>query len=61
MPYGVIPYGVNPYGNDDAPVIGDVVEVELPGVYVDALVFDEATESLLLLNMVPRRGARATR
>ena len=57
MPYGVIPYGVNPYGNDDAPVIGDVVEVELPGVYVDALVFDEATESLLLLNMVPEKGS----
>lgn len=57
MPYGVIPYGVDPYGNPDAPVVGDVVEVELPGVYIDALVFDEATESLLLLNMVPEKGS----
>ena len=57
MPYGVIPYGLDPYGNPDAPVVGDVVEVELPGVYIDALVFDEATESLLLLNMVPEKGS----
>lgn len=57
MPYGVIPYGVNPYGNGDAPVVGDVVEVELPGVYIDALVFDESTEGILLLNMDPEKGS----
>lgn len=57
MPYGVIPYGVDPYGNPDAPVVGDVVEVELPGVYVDALVFDESTVSLQLLNLVPEKGS----
>lgn len=57
MPYGVVPYGVDPYGNPDAPTTGDVVEVELPGVYVDTLVFDEATENLLLLNAVPEKGS----
>lgn len=56
MPYGVIPYGSDPYGNPDTPVFGDVVEVELPGVYIDQLVFDEATEALLLMNMVPDKG-----
>ena len=57
MPYGVIPYGTDPYGNPEAPVAGDVIEVELPGVYVDALVFDETTEALLLLNMDPEKGS----
>lgn len=56
MPYGIIPYGTDPYGNPDVPVAGDVVEVELPGCYVDALVFDETTEDLLLMNMVPDKG-----
>lgn len=57
MPYGVIPYGVDPYGNPDLPAGGDVVEVELPGVYVDAIVFDEVTEALLLVNMDPEKGS----
>lgn len=57
MPYGVVPYGVDPYGNPDLPVEGDVVEVELPGVYVDALVFDEVTEGLLLVNQSPEKGS----
>lgn len=57
MPYGVVPYGVDPYGNPDEPVEGEVVEVELPGVYVDNLVFDEVTEGLLLVNQSPEKGS----
>ncbi len=57
MPYGVVPYGVDPYGNPDVPVAGDVVEIELPGVYVDSLVFDEQTEGLLLVNQSPEKGS----
>ena len=57
MPYGTFPYGVDPYGNLDAPTIGDTVEVELPGVYVDNLVFDEVSAALMLVNQVPEKGS----
>lgn len=57
MPYGTFPYGVDPYGNPDAPTLGDTIEVELPGVYVDSLVFDELSETLMLVNQAPEKGS----
>ena len=56
MPYGVPPYGLDQYGNPVDPDIGDLLYVELPGVYIDSLIFDEVSEGLFLFNAVPAEG-----
>ncbi len=57
MPYGIPPYGVDKYGNPDDPEPGDLLFVELPGVYVDSLIFDEVSAGLYLFNAIPTDGS----
>lgn len=41
------------YGNPVDPGVGDLLYVELPGVYIDSLIFDEVSEGLFIFNAVP--------
>lgn len=53
MPYGVPPYGLDQYGNPVDPDAGDLLYVELPGVFIDTLIFDEVSTGLFVFNAVP--------